>query len=145
MGGGSREAAMLTPPMSCYFDWAALYGPYAIEQHGHEEFRFQLREDGMLLVNGHEVKPVKVHLDGTSSSAVTDVGSITFSQKEAAMLQLLPADQKRQFQEMAIGRGMVMTGGVFHFIELLFSDQSVIFRSVRGGKEIDTSVGRCSR
>lgn len=138
-----RGAAMLTRPMTCYFDSSTLFGAYAVENEGFREFRFQLREDGMLLVNGHEVKPVQVELNGTSSWAASDVGSIVVEPKEAAMLQLLPPDQKRAFQELAARRGLAMTGGVARFVQIFFSDHSVIFRSIEDTKELDKVSHRC--
>lgn len=134
---------MLTQPMTCYFDSATLYGAYAIEDRGYRKFRFQLREDGILLVNGHEVKLQQVELNGTSSWAVVDIGSIVVEPNEAAMLQLLPPDQKRQFQGIAMQRGMVLAGGVPRFIQVFFSNSRVIFRSVRDGKETDTASEGC--
>lgn len=134
---------MLTPPVTCYFDSATLYGSYAIEKHGYREFRFQLREDGILLVNGHEVKPLRMELNGTSSWAAVDIGAIVVDPKEAAMLQLLPPDQKRQFQEMASSRGMMMTGGVVRFIQISFSDHRVLLSSISDGKDVDTMRDRC--
>lgn len=134
---------MLTGPMTCYFDSTTLYGSYAIEKHGYREFRFQLREDGILLVNGHEVKPLRLELNGASSWAAVDVGAIVVAPKEAAMLQLLPPDQKRQFQDMASGRGMMMTGGVVRFIQISFSDHSVLLSSISDGKDVDTMSDRC--
>ncbi|WP_115668546.1 hypothetical protein [Ciceribacter selenitireducens] len=140
---GGQGLAILTPPMTCYFDSTILYGSYAIEKHGSREFRFQLREDGILLVNGHEVKPLRSKLIGTNSWAAIDVGAIVVDPKEAAMLQLLPPDQKRQFQDMASGRGIMMTGGLVRFIQISFSDSSVVLSSIIDGKEVDIMSDRC--
>jgi len=133
----------LTRTMTCYFDSPTLFGAYSTERNRYREFRFQLREDGILLANGHEVKPVEAHLAGTTSWATVDIGSIVVDPKEAAMLQLLPPDQKRQFQGMAKQRGMVMTGGLLRLIDIFFSDHSVLFRSVKDNKEVDRASDRC--
>jgi hypothetical protein len=130
--------------MTCYFDSATLYGAYALEDRGYSEFRFQLREDGILLVNGREVKPLEVHLDGHNSWAAVDVGSIVADPKEAAMLALLPPDQKRQFLGMAMQRGIVMTGGLIRTIELGFIENSVVFRSAKGDSAVDIVSQRCN-
>jgi len=144
-GGGGKGAAMLTEPMTCYFDSATLFGSYSTERNRYREFRFQLREDGMLIVNGHEVKPQLVDLNGGSSRVAVDIGSIVVDPKEAAMLQLLPADQKRQFQGMASQRGMLMAGGVPRAIQIFFSDNSVIINSLnQDGEEVDVVSDRCS-
>jgi hypothetical protein len=141
--GQGQGAAMLTQPMTCYLDSATLYGAYAIEDRGYRELRFQLREDGILLVNGHEVKPQQVEINGTSSSATVDVGSIVVEPNEAAMLRLLPAYQKRQFQRMAMQRGLVMTGGVLRYIQISFSDSTVAFTSLKDAEEVDSVSDRC--
>lgn len=140
---GGRGLPMVTRPMACIFNNASLFGSYTTEPNRYREFRFQLREDGYLIVNGLEVKPREVLLDGTSSWAVVDVGSILFTPKEAAMLQLLPPDQRRQFQDLSAGRGMVATGGVPRIIHISFSDSSVVFSSIVDGEETDISSDRC--
>ncbi|MHA7968098.1 hypothetical protein [Rhizobium sp. CAU 1783] len=141
--GGGRGMAMLTRPMTCYFDNATLFGSYSTDRNRYREFRFQLRGDGYLIVNGLEVKPRDVQLDGTSSWVAVDVGSIIFNPNEAAMLQLLPPDQRRQFQALAAGRGRMATGGVERIIDISFSDSSVVFRSIVDGQETDISSDRC--
>ncbi|MFN3721278.1 MAG: hypothetical protein ACK4UW_20475 [Rhizobium rhizophilum] len=141
--GGGRGMAMLTRPMTCFFDNATLFGSYSTDRNRYREFRFQLREDGFLIVNGLEVKPREVQLDGTSSWAVVDVGSILFTPKEAAMLQMLPPDQRRQFQDLSACRGMLATGGVTRMIHISFSDSSVVFSSIVEAQETDISSDRC--
>lgn len=140
---GGRGLAMLTGPMSCIFNNAALSGSYSTEPNRYRQFRFQLREDGFLIVNGLEVKPREVQIDGTSSWAVVDVGSILFTPKEAAMLQMLPPDQRRQFQDLAASRGMMATGGIPRIIHISFSDSSVVFSSIVDGEQTDVSSERC--
>lgn len=139
---GSRKA-MLTEPMTCHFDSATLFGAYTTERNRYRQFRFQLREDGILIVNGLEVKPAEVQLNGASSWVAVDVGSILFNHKEAAMLQLLPPDQKRQFQELAAHRGLAATGGVMRVIQISFSDSTVMFSSIVDGQQTDTGSDRC--
>lgn len=138
-----RGLPMVTRPMACIFSNASLFGTYSPEPTRYREFRFQLRSDGFLVVNGLEVKPHQVQLDGTSSWAVIDVGSILFTPKEAAMLQMLPPDQRRQFQALTAGRGLAATGGVTRMIHISFSDDSVVFSSIVDGQETDISSDRC--
>lgn len=140
---GGRSAEMLTQPMTCFFDHATLFGSYSTDRNRYREFRFQLRDDGVLIVNGLEVEPRDVQFNGESSWAVADVGAIVFNPNEAAMLLLLPPDQRRQFQGMAADRGMVMTGGVKRIIQISFSDHSVRFASIVDGQETDVNSDRC--
>lgn len=140
-----RGSAMVTDLLTCYVDNATLYGPYALDGRGYSRFRFQLREDGLLVVNGYEVKPVQVNIDGATSTATTDVGSISIQPEEARMMQRLSADHLRQFQEMAIGRGMTLTGGLVRFATVSFSESTLLLRSLKDDREADVNVVTCNR
>lgn len=139
-----RGSAMVTGLLTCYVDNATLYGPYALDGRGYSRFKFQLREDGLLVVNGYEVKPVQVNIDGAMSTATTDVGSISIQPEEARMMQRLSADHLRQFQEMAIGRGMTLSGGLVRFATVSFGESSLLLRSIKNNLEADVNVVACT-
>lgn len=139
-----RGSAMVTEPLTCYVDNATLYGPYALDGRGYTRFTFQLREDGVLVVNGYEVKPVQANIDGATSTATTDVGSISIQPEEARMMQRLSADHLRQFQEMAIGRGMTLSGGLVRFATVSFGESSLLLRSIKDDREADVNVVTCN-
>lgn len=95
-----RGSAMVIDLLTCHVGKATLYGPYPLDGRGYTCFTFQLRGDGLLVVNCYEVRPVQVNLDGATSTATTDLGSISIQPEEARLMQRLSADQLRQFQEM---------------------------------------------
>ncbi|HEV7246315.1 MAG TPA: hypothetical protein VGN93_04925 [Shinella sp.] len=74
------EAEYDMPPPSgivrCVLDANMLYGPRGIVKTDFMAVTFQLRADGMGLVNGRLVEPLDFQLDGESSTATFSVASL---------------------------------------------------------------------
>jgi hypothetical protein len=58
--------------------------------------------------------------------------------------QRLSADHLRQFQELAIGRGMPLSGGLLRFATVSFDELSLLLRSIKDDQEADVNVVACS-
>lgn len=84
----------------CVLEARTLYGQRGVITTGFMVATFQLRADGIGLVNGRLVKPLDVQMDGERSIATFSVASFDLDPKSLAMSTFLPEDQKRELQQM---------------------------------------------
>lgn len=141
------EAENDVPPPSgivrCVLDASMLYGPRGVVTTGFMAVTFQLRADGMGLVNGRLVEPLDFQLDGESSTATFSVSSFDLDRKSVAMSAFLPEDQKRELQQMNEYLSVQRSGGLPRNVTVRFFDHGVVAASIENGREVDLMSQQC--
>lgn len=141
------EAEYDMPPPSgivrCILDARMLYGSRGVITAGFMAVTFQLRADGMGLVNGRLVEPLNIQMDGESSAATFSVASFDLDRKSVAMSTFLPEDQKRELQQMSDYLSMQRSGGLPRQVTVRFFDHTVTAASIEDGREVDVISDQC--
>lgn len=117
-------------------DASMLYGPRGVVTTGFMAVTFQLRADGVGLVNGRPVEPLDFQLDGESSTATFSVFSSTSTESQWR-------DQKRELQQMNDYLSMQRSGGLRRQVTVRFFDHTVVAASIENGREVDAVEGQC--
>lgn len=141
------EAEYDMPPPSgivrCLLDASMLYGPRGVVTTGFMAVTFQLRADGMGLINGRSVEPLEFQMEGESSTATFSVASFDLDRKSLAMSTFLPEDQKRELQQMNDYLSVQRSGGLPRHVTVRFFDHTVVAASIDNGQEIDVMTEQC--
>lgn len=141
------EAENDMPPPSgivrCVLDASTLYGSRGVATTGFMVVTFQLRADGMRLINRRPVEPLDFKLEGESSTATFSVASFDLDPRSVTMSTFLPEDQKRELQQMNDYLSMQRSGGLRRHVTVRFFDHTVVATSIEDGREIDNVPAQC--